>query len=124
MLFRKKFLFKIMLFGKNFFFKIGLFKYARKTQNLRILRGKMSQNVIFCVQKFFRNLPFKNDFFFKIVLFTNFFFFKIVVFKYARKTQKLCLLRGKMSQNVIFCVQKFFQNLPFKNNFFRSKSCF
>ena len=30
-----------------------LFKNARETQNLRVLRGKMSQNVIFCVQFFF-----------------------------------------------------------------------
>ena len=54
MLFREKFFFKIMLLKKFFFFKIVLFKYARKTQNLRILRGKMSQNVIFCVQTFFK----------------------------------------------------------------------
>ena len=44
--------------------------------------------------------------------------FKIVLFKNARKTQKLHILWGKMSQNVIFCVQNFFQNLLFKNNFF------
>ena len=42
-----------------------------KRKTLRILRGKMSQNVIFCVQKFFQNLLFKNNFFFKIVLFKN-----------------------------------------------------
>ena len=31
-----------------------LFKKARKTQNLRILRGKMGQNVISCVQIFLK----------------------------------------------------------------------
>ena len=42
-----------------------LFKSARKTQNLRILRGKLNQNVIFCVQTFFKNMLFKNFFSFK-----------------------------------------------------------
>ena len=56
--FYKKFLFKIVLFKNLFFFKIVLFKSARKTQNLRILRGKMRQNVIFCVQFFFQNRAF------------------------------------------------------------------
>ena len=37
-----------------------LFKNARKTQNLRILRGKLNQNVIFCVQIFFKIVLFKN----------------------------------------------------------------
>ena len=53
MLFTKKFFFKIVVLKKKFF-KIVLFKYARKTQSLRILRGKLNQNVIFCVQIFFR----------------------------------------------------------------------
>ena len=57
MLFRINFFFKIMLFI-FFALKIVLFKNARKTQSLRILRGHMSQNVIFCVQKFLQNLPF------------------------------------------------------------------
>ena len=35
-----------------------LFKSARKKQNLRILRGKMRQNVISCVQIFFPNRDF------------------------------------------------------------------
>ena len=49
---------------KKIFFchEIVLFKYARKTQNVRILRGKMSQNVIFCVQKFFQNLTRRKTF--------------------------------------------------------------
>ena len=46
-LFTKTFSFKIMLFRKFFFFGIVLFKYAGETQILRILRGKMRQNVIF-----------------------------------------------------------------------------
>ena len=54
---------------QTFFFFIILFKNARKTQNLRILRGKLNQNVIFCVQIFFKNVLFKNNFLFKIVLF-------------------------------------------------------
>ena len=43
-----------MLLKKFFFLKVVLFKYARKTQNLRILRDKLTQNVIFCVQIFLR----------------------------------------------------------------------
>ena len=70
-----------MLFKINFCFKIVLFKYARKTQNLRILRGKMRQNVIFCVQIFFKIVLFKNIYFFKIVLFKKLFFFEIMLFK-------------------------------------------
>ena len=58
MLFREKNFFKIMLFKKSFFFKIVLFKYARKWQNLRILRGKLKQKVIFCVDVFFQNRAF------------------------------------------------------------------
>ena len=58
MLFRKLFFFKIVLLKIFFFFKIVLFKSARKTQNLRILRGQMRQNVIFCVQIFFQNRAF------------------------------------------------------------------
>ena len=53
---------------------------------------------------------------FEIVLFRNFFFLKI--FKFVRKTQKLSLLRGELSQKVILCVQNFFQNLLLKNLFF------
>ena len=42
-----------------------LFKNARKTQNLRVLRGKLSQNVIlfFCVQFFFSKSCFLKKFF-------------------------------------------------------------
>ena len=58
-----------------------LLKSARKTQNLRILRGKMSQNMIFCVQVFFKIVLFENIFFFKNVLSKNNFFFKIMLFK-------------------------------------------
>ena len=76
-LFENIFFFKIMFFRKNVFFKILLFKSARKTQNLRILRDKMDQNVTFCVQIFFfQNLLFI-IFFCKIMLFKNNFFFKI-----------------------------------------------
>ena len=39
-----------------------LFKYARETQNLRILQRKMSQNVIFCEQIFFKIVLFKTNF--------------------------------------------------------------
>ena len=41
-----------------------LFETVRKTQSLHILRGKLNQNVIFCVQVFFRIVLFKNNFFF------------------------------------------------------------
>ena len=81
-LFEKNFLFKIVLFKKFFFIKIMLFKYARNTQNLRILRGKLNQNVTFCVQ-----------FFFKIVLFKNTFFFKFVLFKMIFSS-KSCFLKS------------------------------
>ena len=57
-LIEKIFLFKIMLFRKKIFFEIVLFKSVRKTQKLRILRGKLNQNVIFCVQFFFQNRAF------------------------------------------------------------------
>ena len=70
-----------MLFKNLFFFKIVLFKSERKTQNLRILRGKLNENVIFCVQNFFQNLRFKNIFLLKIVLFKKLFFLKIMHFK-------------------------------------------
>ena len=58
MLFKNLFFFEIVLFKKLFFFKIVLFKYARKTQNLRILQGKIRQNVTFLVQIFFQNRAF------------------------------------------------------------------
>ena len=70
------FLFKSMLFRKVFYFKIVLFKIARETQNLRILWGKLNQNVFFSVQFSFQNLLFKIYFFFKMVLFKNILFFK------------------------------------------------
>ena len=46
------------------------------------------------------------------------FFLQNRAFKIARKMQKLPILRDKSIQNVIFCVQTFFQNLPSKSNFF------
>ena len=52
------------------------------------------------------------------MLFRKTFFFKIVPFKNARKTQNLGILRGKLNQNGTFCVQKLFQNLLLKTNFF------
>ena len=42
-----------------------LFEQARKTQNMRILRGKLKQNMIFCVRIFFKIMLFKNLFFFQ-----------------------------------------------------------
>ena len=53
----------------------------------------------------------------------KFFFLKIILFKNARKTQNLRFLRGKLNQNVIFCVQIFFKIVLFKI-FFSSESCF
>ena len=51
-----------------------LFKTARKTQNLRILRGKLKQNVIFWVQIFFKLVLSKINFFFEFVLYEKFIF--------------------------------------------------
>ena len=70
-----------MLFKKNFFLEIVLARYARKTQNLHILRGKLEQNMIFRVHIFFKIVLFKNNFFFKIVLFKYNFFLKILLFE-------------------------------------------
>ena len=75
-LFTKTFSIKIMLLKKSFFVKIVLFKSARKTQNLRILQGKMRQDAIFCMQIFFKIVLFRNNFFFKILLSQILFFFK------------------------------------------------
>ena len=41
-----------------------------------------------------------------------------MLFKNARKTQSLLILRGKMSLNVIFCVQMFFKVVLFKISLF------
>ena len=79
MLSRKNFTFKIMLFRNFFFFKILHFEIARNTQKMRILRGKLNQNVIFCAQHFFQNLLLKLIFFFKIVLLRKNFFFKVML---------------------------------------------
>ena len=68
----------MFFFKKTFFYKIVLSRSLRKTQKLRILRGKMNQNVIFCAQIFFQKLLYKYNFFFKFVV-LNFFFFKIVL---------------------------------------------
>ena len=40
-----------------------LFKNARKMQNLRILRSKLNQNVIFCLQIFFKIVLFLKQIF-------------------------------------------------------------
>ena len=56
------------------------------------------------------------------MLFKKITFFQVVFFKNVPKTQILPKLRGKMNQNVIFCVQIFSQKLLFKQ-IFSSKSC-
>ena len=48
----------MMLFRKKFSFEVVLFKIERQTQNLRMLLGKLNQNVNSCVQFFFQNLFF------------------------------------------------------------------
>ena len=58
MYFRKSFFPEIVLSKINFSFGIVLFESARKTQNLRILRGKLNQKVIYCVHVFFQNRAF------------------------------------------------------------------
>ena len=70
----------------------------------------------------FQNHAFYNNFSFKIMLFRKKIFLRIVIFKIARNTQKMRIFRGKLNQNVLLCVQHFFQNLLFKINF-SSKSC-
>ena len=94
-----------------------LFKNARKTQNLHDLRGKLKQNVIFCVQNFFKIVLFKNIFFFQIVLFKNLFFCRIVLFK-EKFPSKSCFLSFQILAEVLsmcyqlvglwLCVKKFF----------------
>ena len=91
----KTFISKSCFLEKCFFSKNVLFKIARITQKMRIIRGKLNQNAIFCVQHFFQNLFYKIYFFIKIVSFRKFFFFKILHFKIARNTQKTSILRGK-----------------------------
>ena len=78
-----------MLFKKIYFFNIVLFKIARSTQEMHILRGKLNQNVTFCVQHFFQNLLYKIIFFFKFVSFRKIFFFKIMLSKKIYFLEKL-----------------------------------
>ena len=64
MLLTKTFPIKIMLFFKKvhsnacfseiIFLQNRAFQIARKTQNLRILRGKLNENVIFVCKVFFK----------------------------------------------------------------------
>ena len=65
----------------------------------------------------FQNHAFCKSFSFKIMLFRKI-FFRIVFLKIARNTQKMRIFRGKLNQNVLLCVQHFFQNLLSKINFF------
>ena len=65
-------------FSKLIFFKIVLFIIAFKTRNLRILRGKLNQNVIFLCAKTFSKPTFQKFLFFlKIIIFENLVSFKI-----------------------------------------------
>ena len=99
-------------FQKIFFSKIMLFEKAGKLQNLCILRGKLSQKLIFCVQFFFIIMLFKNKFFFKIALFWKFLFFKIQ------------LDNTMFHHGSAICVEIDFSSLPtftiFTSNFFVS----
>ena len=63
-----------MPFIKIFYFKIVLLKTSRKTQKLRVLWGKMNQNVIFFVQNFFENCFLKIFFFLQSRAFKNIYF--------------------------------------------------
>ena len=110
-----------------------LFENARKTQNLRILRSKLYENVIFCFQIFLKIVLFKNIFFFKIVLFKKtfsskscffgkFFFFKIMRFKNFNLLQNLTRCKNFNSNSdalLFFSVQ----NLT-RKKIFNSKSAF
>ena len=88
MLFTKTFSFKITIFRKNIFFEIVLFKSARKTQNLHILRGKLKQNVIFCV--------FSKSCFLKIIFSSKSCFLKIIF------STKSCFLKIYFSAKSYF----------------------
>ena len=107
--FRKIFFSKIKLFKKNFFIKIVHFNFARKTQNLRILRGKMSQNVIFWVQKFFKICLLK------IIFSSKSSFLKIFF------SSKSCFLKINFLQKTFFLKNKFLKNLA-RRKIFNSKS--
>ena len=84
-----------------------LFNIARETQFLRILRGKMKQNMIFSVQFFFQNLLFKQKLFFKIVLFKNISSFKIMLLN-----QKFC---SKIWRVVIFLIPNLTRSKKFNS---------
>ena len=88
----KKIELKVMLFTKTFSFKIMLFK-----------------------NNFFPKSCILKKFFLQNHATRKNFFFKFVLFKIGRKPQISRILRGKNNQNVIFWVQKVFQNLLFKN---------
>ena len=98
-----------MFFSKNFLFKIVLFKInALKMQNLRILRGKLKQNVIFCVQSFFKICFLKVVFSSKSSFLKMFFFHQYHAFQnciflqnlthrkiFISKSYALCFFRSK-----------------------------
>ena len=65
----------------DFFFKIVLFEISRITQKLRILRGKLNQNVIFVCKIFFQNLLFSNILSTKSSFLKKFLFSKVMIFK-------------------------------------------
>ena len=81
MIFRKKISLKSCCLKLIFFFKIVLSKSARNTQKLRILRGKLAQNVIFCVQSFFQSRAFQKYFFLQNRALQKFIFLQNHAFK-------------------------------------------
>ena len=100
---------------------------------MRFSRGKLKQNVLFCVQHFFQNLLFKISFFYKIVLFRNFFSWKSCFLKVYFSYQKTDASYN-FQFNIWRVVKKLIPNLTNIKNFyfkimlltkiFLSKSCF
>ena len=49
------------------------------------------------------------------MLFRKKYLLRIALFKISRQTKNLRFLEAKLNQNLIFCVQRFFENLLFEN---------
>ena len=72
----------------------------------------------------FKIMHFRKILTFRIMLSRNFFFFKIVLSKTARDTQSMSILRSKLNENALFCVQHFFSKSAFENTFFLQNRAF
>ena len=97
---------KMWYFVCNIFFKICLLKLIFSSKSW-FIDSSLIQNHAFYNNFSFKIMLFRKKFTFKIMLFRKIFFSKSCFFKIARNTQKLRILRVKLNQNVIFCVQQF-----------------